>query len=182
MTPLGPASVVVDGGDMDCGSGLLLLITRAMRRLEPGGLLAVRSADVSVTTDLPAWADLVGHTVASETAESGSGPWWFAVRKKGAGEATVDSLVPGGSGTVFSLGDRTPLGTRLWASRTSTATWPVCTAARRPSLSGTATSPQIAFRVAATLRERAAAVAAREGKTISQLAREALEERIAHPR
>jgi len=52
----------------------------------------------------------------------------------------------------------------------------------RPSLSGTATSPQIAFRVAATLRERAAAVAAREGKTISQLAREALEERIAHPR
>ena len=52
----------------------------------------------------------------------------------------------------------------------------------RPLLSGTATSPQIAFRVAATLRERAAAVAAREGKTISQLAREALEERIAHPR
>jgi len=49
-------------------------------------------------------------------------------------------------------------------------------------LSGTATSPQIGFRVAATLRERAAAVAAREGKTISQLAREALEERIAHPR
>ncbi len=45
-----------------------------------------------------------------------------------------------------------------------------------------ATSPQIAFRVVATLRERAAAVAAREGKTISQLAREALEERIAHPR
>ena len=38
-----------------------------------------------------------------------------------------------------------------------------------------------ARRVAATLRERAAAVAAREGKTISQLAREALEERIAPP-
>ncbi len=36
--------------------------------------------------------------------------------------------------------------------------------------------------LAATLRERAAAVAARGGKTISQLAREALEERIAHPR
>ncbi len=46
-------------------------------------------------------------------------------------------------------------------------------------MSGTATSPRIASRVAATLRERAAA---REGKTISQLAREALEERIAHPR
>ena len=54
-------------------------------------------------------------------------------------------------------------------------------AAGRPSLSGTsAKSPQIAFRVATTLRDRAAAVAAQEGKTISQLAREALEDRIAH--
>ncbi len=50
----------------------------------------------------------------------------------------------------------------------------------RPSLSGQATaSPQIAFRVAPAVRDRAAAVAAREGKTISELAREALEDRIA---
>ncbi|SDQ20771.1 hypothetical protein [Quadrisphaera sp. DSM 44207] len=50
----------------------------------------------------------------------------------------------------------------------------------RPSLSGQpATSPQIAFRVTPAVRERAARVAAREGKTISQLAREALEARVA---
>jgi predicted HicB family RNase H-like nuclease len=50
----------------------------------------------------------------------------------------------------------------------------------RPSLSGEATrSPQIAFRVPAELRERAARVAAAEGKTVSQLAREALEQRLA---
>jgi predicted HicB family RNase H-like nuclease len=50
----------------------------------------------------------------------------------------------------------------------------------RPSLSGkAAASPQIAFRVAADVREHAAQVAAREGKTLSQLAREALEERVA---
>lgn len=50
----------------------------------------------------------------------------------------------------------------------------------RPSLSGeAAASPQIAFRVASAVRDRAAELAAREGKTISQLAREALEERIA---
>jgi hypothetical protein len=43
----------------------------------------------------------------------------------------------------------------------------------RPSLSGTASqSPQIAFRVAA------AKVVADEGKTVSQLAREALEARL----
>ena len=50
----------------------------------------------------------------------------------------------------------------------------------RPSLSGkAATSPHIAFRVAPDVWEHAAQVAAREGKTLSQLAREALEERLA---
>jgi predicted HicB family RNase H-like nuclease len=50
----------------------------------------------------------------------------------------------------------------------------------RPSLSGDAAhSPQIAFRVPPEVRERAAQVAAAEGKTVSQLAREALEARIA---
>ena len=52
--------------------------------------------------------------------------------------------------------------------------------AGRPSLSGKAAqSPQIAFRVPPSVRDRAAEVAAHEGKTISQLAREALEARIA---
>ena len=51
---------------------------------------------------------------------------------------------------------------------------------RRSSLSGQATaSPQIVFRVPSAVRDRAAEVAAREGKTILQLAREALEDRIA---
>jgi len=72
-------------------------------------------------------------------------------------------------------------GTRLTPEVAEDIVEQVRHATGRPSLSGTATSPQIAFRVAATLSERAAAVAAREGKTISQLAREALEERIAHP-
>jgi len=88
---------------MDCGSGLLLLITRAMRRLSEGELLGIRSAEHSVTVDLPVWADLVGHDLAAEVAESEEGPWWFAVRKS----VKVS--------TVFSLGERTPVGHRLWA-------------------------------------------------------------------
>jgi organic radical activating enzyme/TusA-related sulfurtransferase len=104
-TPLGEVQALVDGGDMDCGSGLLLLITRAMRRLEPGQLLGVRSAEASVVTDLPAWADLVGHDVVSEVAESAQGPWWFAVSKAG---------TPAEAVTVFTRGERTPVGRRLW--------------------------------------------------------------------
>ncbi len=51
--------------------------------------------------------------------------------------------------------------------------------AGRPSLSGqAAASPQISFRVAPAVRDRAAEVAAKEGKTVSELAREALEDRL----
>ncbi|MBB4930524.1 organic radical activating enzyme/TusA-related sulfurtransferase [Lipingzhangella halophila] len=103
--PLGEVHTLVDGGDMDCGSGLLLLITRAMRRLTPGQVLGVRSAEPSVATDLPAWADLVGHEIVTETAESAEGPWWFAVRK-------VDQTAR--AATVFSQGERTPVGRRIW--------------------------------------------------------------------
>jgi predicted HicB family RNase H-like nuclease len=50
----------------------------------------------------------------------------------------------------------------------------------RPSLSGEPMhSPQITFRVPPEIRRRAAEVAASEGKTVSQLAREALEARLA---
>jgi hypothetical protein len=50
----------------------------------------------------------------------------------------------------------------------------------RPSLSGSRRhSPQVTFRVPDRLRARADEVAAREGKTVSQLAREALERYLA---
>jgi predicted HicB family RNase H-like nuclease len=53
----------------------------------------------------------------------------------------------------------------------------------RPSLSGARRrSPQIAFRVPLAVRDQAAEVAAQEGKTVSELAREALEQRLARSR
>jgi hypothetical protein len=48
----------------------------------------------------------------------------------------------------------------------------------RPALAEGGPSPSIAFRVPAALRRQAEEVAAREGKTVSQLAREALEARL----
>lgn len=106
-TPAGAVAALVDGGDMDCGSGLLLLITRAMRRLESGQLLGVRSAEPSVVIDLPVWAELVGHEVDGMVRESPHGPWWFAVRK---GQPAATAVA-----TTFSQGERTPIGRRLWA-------------------------------------------------------------------
>jgi uncharacterized Fe-S cluster-containing radical SAM superfamily protein/TusA-related sulfurtransferase len=109
-TPAGDVAALVDGGDMDCGSGLLLLITRAMRRLDPGQVLGIRSAEPSVAVDLPAWADLVGHAVEAQVSESPDGPWWFGVRKAVPGVQAV-----GEPATSFSRGEPTPVGQRLWA-------------------------------------------------------------------
>jgi predicted HicB family RNase H-like nuclease len=71
-------------------------------------------------------------------------------------------------------------GTRLTDQRAEQLAEEVRRRGGRPSLTGdAAASPRIAFRVAPGVRDRAAEIAAREGKTISQLAREALEERVA---
>ena len=52
-----------DGGDLDCGNGLLLLIRQHIDPLEPGQLLEFRSTEISVEEDFPAWCRLTGHTL-----------------------------------------------------------------------------------------------------------------------
>ncbi len=56
-----PPAASFDGGDLDCGSGLLLLIRRHIDPLDPGQVLEVRSREPSVEEDLPAWARLTGN-------------------------------------------------------------------------------------------------------------------------
>jgi len=50
-----------DGGTMDCGSGLILLIRESMQRVPLGGVLEMRSREPTVGSDLPPWCRLVGH-------------------------------------------------------------------------------------------------------------------------
>jgi 5-methyltetrahydropteroyltriglutamate--homocysteine methyltransferase len=54
-----------DGGDLDCGSGLLLLIRRHMDPLQAGGLLEIRSTESSVEEDLPAWCRMTKNELVS---------------------------------------------------------------------------------------------------------------------
>src|SRR5215203_6450780 len=60
-----PPAVSFDGGDLDCGSGLLLLIRRHIDPLEPGQLLEIKSTDTSVEEDLPAWCRLTRNELLS---------------------------------------------------------------------------------------------------------------------
>jgi len=53
--------VVFDGGDLDCGSGLVLMIRENMLQAPVGGVLEMQSSEPTVADDLPPWCRLAGH-------------------------------------------------------------------------------------------------------------------------
>lgn len=77
------ADAVCEGGDLDCGSGLLLIIRQAMHPLLRGGVLEVRSREPSVRVDLPAWCRLVGHELLL-VREALDGSTRYSIQKRGA--------------------------------------------------------------------------------------------------
>lgn len=78
---LPPPDASCDGGDLDCGSGLLLIIRAAMQPLAAGRCLLVKSRERSVREDLPAWCRMVGHELLAET-EAAGGYRHYLLRKK----------------------------------------------------------------------------------------------------
>lgn len=60
-------AVSFDGGALDCGNGLLLLLRKHIGPLRPGELLELWSREASVREDLPAWCRLTGNDLASAT-------------------------------------------------------------------------------------------------------------------
>lgn len=60
-----PPKVSFDGGELDCGSGLLLLIRKHIDPLEEGELLEIISREISVKEDLPAWCRLTKNELVS---------------------------------------------------------------------------------------------------------------------
>jgi len=51
---------VFEGGDLDCGSGLILLIRENMLRVREEGIFEMRSREPTVKSDLPPWCRMVG--------------------------------------------------------------------------------------------------------------------------
>jgi 5-methyltetrahydropteroyltriglutamate--homocysteine methyltransferase len=62
-----PPDVSFDGGDLDCGSGLLLLIRRHIDPMQRGQLLEILSTDSTVEVELPAWCRMTGNELVSWT-------------------------------------------------------------------------------------------------------------------
>ncbi len=71
-----------DGGDLDCGSGLILLIREAMRQVPVDGVLEMRSREPSVNDDLPPWCRMAGHEYLGKLPASGFTRYFV---KKGSG-------------------------------------------------------------------------------------------------
>ncbi len=113
--PTAPVALEYDGGDMDCGSGLLLAITSRMRRIDEGAVLLLHTHERSVLADLPAWARLAGHhllAVVDDAAGTAPGPWRLWIER---GRAVTHAPAPTVAADVeYSSGAAAPVGTRLW--------------------------------------------------------------------
>lgn len=75
------ADNMFDGGDLDCGSGLILLIREAMRGVPVDGILEMRSRERTVSDDLPPWCRMSGHEYLGKL--EGDGFTRYFVRKGG---------------------------------------------------------------------------------------------------
>ncbi len=63
--------VIFDGGDLDCGSGLILLIREHMLKTPVEGILEMRSREPTVADDLPPWCRMSGHEYLGKEAGDG---------------------------------------------------------------------------------------------------------------
>jgi len=110
-----PSDAAFDGGALDCGSGLLLLIRQQIDPLAEGRLLEIRSAEPSVREDLPAWCRMTGNELVSEVAVPGGTS--FLVAKGAFVPPTPTPFaspdVPGGAPQSRRGGASTPPGPRI---------------------------------------------------------------------
>ena len=87
-----------DGGDLDCGNGLLLLIRKHIDPLPRGGLLEIRSTEISVDEDLPAWCRMTGNELVSFLREGKQRSFLVAKGKLAERSAVVSSVTPVSAG------------------------------------------------------------------------------------
>ena len=91
--------VSFDGGDLDCGNGLLLLIRKHIDPMDRGQLLEIRSTETSVDEDLPAWCRMTSNELVSWTKEGQQRSFLvskgkLAERKVGAAPPAMATIQP----------------------------------------------------------------------------------------
>lgn len=74
-----PPNTSFNGGDLDCGNGLLLLIRKHIDPLQAGDLLEIISYDSTVEDDLPSWCRLTRNELVNVHKDDEK--WRFLVSK-----------------------------------------------------------------------------------------------------
>jgi uncharacterized OsmC-like protein/TusA-related sulfurtransferase len=80
---------ICDGGNLDCGSGLLLIIRKAMLETPQSGVLEIRSTEISVREDLPAWCRMTKNPYLGWSV--GTGTNRFFVQRGGESKTESDA-------------------------------------------------------------------------------------------
>ncbi|MBD3162437.1 MAG: osmotically inducible protein OsmC [Candidatus Eisenbacteria bacterium] len=83
---------VFDGGDLDCGSGLVLLIREQMSEIPEGSVLEMRSREPTVRDDLPPWCRMVGHDYLGRLPAEGTTVRYFVRKGKATAAAEEKAL------------------------------------------------------------------------------------------
>jgi hypothetical protein len=87
LDSLEPAAVL-ESGDLDCGSGLVLLIRDAMAAIPETAVLEMTSREPTVRDELPPWCGMVGHDYLGEL--PGDGCTRYFIRRGSGGPAEDD--------------------------------------------------------------------------------------------
>lgn len=74
-----PPDAALDAGESGCGE-LIILISRAVRRLAPGQILEVAAYDLAAGVDIPAWCRSTGHALLSAALDTH--PQRFRIRAR----------------------------------------------------------------------------------------------------
>jgi TusA-related sulfurtransferase len=97
------ADIELDAGAKTFATGLLIELIVALRRIRPGGLLAVTASDRTIGTDLEAWCRFTRNSLVDVTVEQGEHRWVIRC-----GEA------PAEAGSEAPAEVPRALGSRLW--------------------------------------------------------------------
>jgi 5-methyltetrahydropteroyltriglutamate--homocysteine methyltransferase len=93
--PAPTPDVSFEGGDLDCGSGLLLMIRSHIDPLPRGGLLEILSTETSVREDLPAWCRLTGNELVASEGRGGGATAFLVCKGKLAERSASSAARPG---------------------------------------------------------------------------------------
>ncbi|HHW36405.1 MAG TPA: osmotically inducible protein OsmC [Bacillales bacterium] len=92
-----------DGGDLDCGSGLLLIIKKNIDPLPIGGILEIRSREASVEGDLPAWCRMVKHEFLGMANDEDSYKRYFVKKGNGKEERSLEADLEAAKGYKWTV-------------------------------------------------------------------------------